>query len=325
MAADGIATSAKGRDSSIDVLRGVAIVTMVAANMAPYVLETPHPLPLRIYGSFAAPTFVFLAGMMVGSSRRLATVSHALRRSAGLLVVAAGIDVVCWNVVPFTTFDVLYLIGLALPTAALCLALDVRFHALLGAAIVVFTPFVRARLGYGPLLDDPEPWPIWRRLLVDGWFPLFPWLGVALLGAAAGRIRTVILPRVQILVGGVLITLGLLAFIARPPELVTRAGYSELFYPPTIRYLCVAIGALLLLLASVPHLRKHVPLGWLEIYGRASLLMYVAHTVLIAFVFKALLGPQPLVRFIALYTCTLGLLWVIARVNVIAFERARHR
>src|SRR6185295_19217245 len=108
----------------------------------------------------------------------------------------------------FESFDVLYLIGLALPFAALCLALDVRFHALLGALILALTPFVRDKLGYGPLLDDPEPWPVWRRLLVDGWFPVFPWLGVALLGAAASRVRESFSARAQIGLGVALVAFG---------------------------------------------------------------------------------------------------------------------
>jgi len=316
VAASGTLTSSARRavrDPSIDVLRGLAIVTMVAANMAPYVLEEPHPMPFRIYGSFAAPTFVFLAGMMVGGSTRPMAVTHVLKRSAGLLAIAAGIDIVCWGVAPFTTFDVLYLIALALPTAALCVALDLRIHAALGLAILAATPFVRERLGYGPLLADPEPWPVWRRLLVDGWFPLFPWLGVAVLGGAASRLRAMTAPRVQMLAGGALTVFGLLAYVIRPPELVTRAGYSELFYPPTLRYLCVAIGTLILLLAVMPRILRFLPLAWLETYGRASLLLYVVHTLLIAFVFKALFGPQPFFRFLALYLCHVALLWGIAR------------
>ena len=40
-----------------------------------------------------------------------------------LLTLAAVIDVVCWRIDPFETFDVLYLLGLALPVAGLRLVL----------------------------------------------------------------------------------------------------------------------------------------------------------------------------------------------------------
>src|SRR5262249_24023588 len=89
------------RDPSIDVLRGLAILTMVEANMAPYSLDAPHPLLIRAIGTFAAPTFVFLAGLMVSTSRRPAKMGHALRRSALLFCIAATIDVACWHIAPF--------------------------------------------------------------------------------------------------------------------------------------------------------------------------------------------------------------------------------
>jgi uncharacterized membrane protein len=305
----------RARDHSIDVLRGLALLTMVEANMAPYVLEAPHPMFLRAIGTFAAPTFVFLAGMMVGVSRRSDRVGHALRRSALLLFVAGAIDVGCWHIAPFVDFDVLYLIGLALPVAALCLGQSPLLHSLAALSIVAVTPILRHRLGYGPLLADPNPWPLWRRWLVDGWFPVFPWLGVALLGAWYGRIRATTTLRVEAAIGAALALSGVVALAMEPPVLVTRGGYSELFYPPSIGVLSVAVGSCLVVLSLVPRLSTLLPLGWIETYGRASLVVYVAHTVLIAFVFERF-GPQPLLRFLGLYVCHLAVLWGVARSRV---------
>lgn len=309
------------RDPSIDVLRGLAIVTMVAANMAPYSLEAPHPILLRVVGSFAAPTFVFLSGMMVGGPSRAARVGHALRRAAMLFAVAAAIDIGCWHIVPFEGVDVLYLIGLSLPLASMCLAARVRTHAILAMSILVVTPVLRARLGYGPLLPPSEPWPVWRRWLVDGWFPVFPWLGVALLGTLMERMSIARAPRVRGLAGAALAVAGLAALIMKPPVLVTRTGYSELFYPPTLGVLCVAIGALLALLAAIPRVRKLVQLDWLEVYGRASLLVYALHTALIAYVFKYL-GPRRVPGFLALYVVHLTVLYAVARARAAASRGA---
>src|SRR5260370_22227198 len=50
------------RDVTIDVLRGLAIVTMVAANLAASALAKPHPFWFRLYGSFATPPVVRFAG-----------------------------------------------------------------------------------------------------------------------------------------------------------------------------------------------------------------------------------------------------------------------
>ena len=50
------------RDKTIDILRGLAIFTMIAANISPYVLIEPHPFWFRLYGSFAAPLFILISG-----------------------------------------------------------------------------------------------------------------------------------------------------------------------------------------------------------------------------------------------------------------------
>lgn len=325
MLADGFTeqTAGHGRDADVDAVRGLAIITMVAANMAPYSLVAPHPLPLRVYGSFAAPTFIFVSGMMVGGKQRPALLGPEFRRCARLLLVAAAIDVLCWHITPFTTFDVLYLIALATPIAALCRSLPLHAHVLVGLGVLAVTPLLRAWLGYGPLLPGSATSPVFHRLLVDGWFPVFPWLGVALLGAAAGRIRTRIGPRNRIASGAALAGLGLLGLLVLGPVLVTRQGYSELFYPPTISVLCVAIGALLLIHAAFPRIRRRVPLGFLEVYGRASLLLYVTHTVLIVFVLEPAFRPQPLAGFLCLYAGHLAVLWGVLRARGALAERRR--
>jgi uncharacterized membrane protein len=56
---------ASNRNIAIDAIRGLAIFTMVGANMAASVAAHPHPCGLRLYGSFAAPLFILLSGMMV--------------------------------------------------------------------------------------------------------------------------------------------------------------------------------------------------------------------------------------------------------------------
>jgi len=104
------------RDISIDILRGLAIFTMVAANMAPYVLIEPHPFWFRFYGSFAAPLFILISGMMVALTTLTKGHDFKYFLVRGILIVTVGalIDVVMWNFYPFTTVDVLYLIGVSL-------------------------------------------------------------------------------------------------------------------------------------------------------------------------------------------------------------------
>jgi uncharacterized membrane protein len=302
------------RLSAVDALRGLAIVSMFAANLAGPCLAPPHPWWLRIFGSFAAPAFVFMSGMM--STLGKASLGRVLQRSALLLVLAVVIDVACWGIDPFQTFDVLYLLCLALPVAHQCARLPRAWHGLLALAVLSTTPWLRDRLGYGPLLPDhlAYPWPAWRRLLVDGWFPLFPGLGVALVGSLAGRLDLFgsrMRPWLSVLGGGC-VALGAVGWFLEPPVLVTRSGYSELFYPPSPQYLAIALGAVVLALTGFDALSRRYSLGWLALLGRWSLLLYCAHVALIARVLDELFRGQALPAFLVLYGGMTGALWLLA-------------
>jgi uncharacterized membrane protein len=316
MSADKPPQIERPRSHAIDALRGAAIVTMFAANLAGPCLRPPHPMWLRIYGSFAAPTFVLLAGMMTSMSSRPAPLHRLLKRSALLLLLAAGIDLLCWGIDPFETFDVLYLLGLALPIAGFCLRLELWLHALIALGIIVVTPWLHRAVGYGPLLPDhlAYPWPAWRRLLVDGWFPMFPWLGLALLGGVAGRLDPLGESRRPWLVplGLLLTTLGGLGWWLAPPAIVTRMGYSELFYPPSPQYLGIALGSILLVLALFDKLERRFSLSLLVVLGRSSLMLYVIHVALIAFVLDEWFEGQTLPAYLALYAVMAVSLWSLA-------------
>ena len=193
------------RDKTIDILRGLAIFTMVAANMAGPVLVEPHPFLFRFYGSFAAPLFILISGMMVALTTQ--TKGHNLKYFLirGMLVITVGalIDVLIWKIYPFTTVDVLYLIGISLPLAYLFMRLNTPSQWLIVISIFFFTPFLQNIFGYA---DYPTefffPWGaptiiienqtnILTHWLVDGWFPIFPWLGFSLLGVILANLRLI--------------------------------------------------------------------------------------------------------------------------------------
>jgi len=302
------------RSPAIDALRGAAIVTMFAANLAAPCLLPPHPMWLRVYGSFAAPAFVLLAGMMTCISGRPPPLSKLLKRSLLLVALAALIDVLCWRIEPFVTFDVLYLLGLALPVAGLCARLPGNAHLGVAVAIIAVTPWLQRQLGYGPLLPDSLPSPAWRRAIVDGWFPIFPWLGVAVLGGWVGRLQPLSSRAGRWLFPGALVlgAAGMIAWWLRPPQVVTRAGYSELFYPPSPQYLATAVAAVLLLLWLLHHASGRFELKWLATFGRSSLLLYVVHVALIALVFDEWFQRRTLRGFLALYVGMALSLWLVA-------------
>ncbi len=307
----------------------MAIFSMIAANMAAYSLRDPHPFWFRLYGSFAAPAFILLSGMMVAYTSLLkrSPFKHYLRQGLGLLAVAALLDVLCWQIEPFATFDVLYLIGLSIPCGRLFLALGPRTQLAVISALLVLTPLLREYIGYARPDPDTAPsallrWPALHQLLIGGWFPLFPWLGVFLIGCRAGSLRAqrgIPAARTFLPLGAVLFGSGVVSWVLLRPSLRPRSGYTELFYPPTLPYLCSALGAIFLLLAALPRLRPNWALRVFSAYGRKSLLLYVVHTALIAFVFKVFWPDAAWPLFLLLYvthTATLGLIiYVLGRMK----------
>lgn len=334
------------RDTSIDLLRGLAIFTMIAANMAAHSLEEPHALYVRIYGSLAAPLFIFLSGMMVSYTISVKghPLSYYLKRGGLTLFIAALMDVFLWGTVPFTTFDVLYVIGLAMPTIYFFNRLNRILQLLFIALIFGTTPFLQYQFGYAAYptelavsdvtgLAEFQAVPILKQLLVDGWFPLFPWMGVAFLGAFIGSLRLKISVErfTKMLLGAgltsMIIGIGLwfyfnpemvvnTGFIETPHSnnlyqiLLSREGYSELFYPPTLYYLLTFLGFILI---SVPVMKRFQGLGILQplqVFGRSSLLVYILHTAFIVFIFNQL-NTYSLTQFVLLYLAHASVLWLI--------------
>lgn len=320
-----LSRDSRGRFMGIDILRGSAIVTMLAANAAAPCLAPPHPFVFRTFGSFAAPLFVFLAGFMVPAGKSQQIVAGSTFKACRLLTVALLVDVVIWNIVPFTTFDVLYLIASALPLTALSLSHPVMFRIGLCLACFLAGPLLAMALPYHPHLHEFSLFTVWNHrpsfdaarmtqsILFDGWFPLTPWLGFALGGSLAYSHGGIILrhARASALAGLFLFGTGLLWLHLSPP-LQERDGYSELFYPPGIAYVVTAIGFLLITVASLPRLRTRWWLQPLALLGRHSLWIYVFQLAAIRFLLAPCFPMLSMGAFVALYVALSFATWAFA-------------
>jgi len=253
--------SAQNRIVQYDILSGIAISLMLMANSAAtvFIADKPHPFLMRLAGSFAAPTFMLLAGMMLGLAKK----PKPLR---GLSIMAVGglVDMAVWQSLPFLTFDVLYTIGLTI----IVTAYPARYFSATALALTGFALLLCGQLlQWGGLyhfelfsvaLNFDQPLPsaqeilshIPRQLFIDGWFPVFPWLGFVWLGAALQRGLPLFAPEAQ--GAGVSLRRGWYAVLLLlassgywamtfnlPPM---RDGYSELFYPPGLGYCLTAIS-----------------------------------------------------------------------------------
>jgi uncharacterized membrane protein len=286
------------RDAGIDIARGIAIIIMMGANMGP-VLHEPHSLFMRMCSSLAAPIFVLLAGMMIAHHAGTRSWLKIWKRVGRLLLWAAFTDMAAWGIRPFLAVDVLYLVAIG---TAVTYSLRNVPAAPLGAiimAIAFATPFLQESLGYTAYPTGMEllsgnvtvaveqQTPVWHHYLIDGWFPVFPWLAYMLAGLMLGRYRwgnssthSLTGRKWGILVTGCLAIGGVMWWF-HPGAMYDRQGFSELFYPPTVGYFVASLGAVLavLTLAGIsPTSRYWRPVRFM---GQHSLFLYVAHSIVI--------------------------------------------
>jgi uncharacterized membrane protein len=243
--------------------------------------------------------FVTLSGMMVaaGAWQKGYALGHFAARGAFLLLVGALLDVLLWDSYPFLSVDVLYLLGVSLPLTFLTVRLSTTSRWLTVAAIFLAAPLLQLALGYADYPKEVSfvrgsraalaPTDFLHHWLVDGWFPLFPWLGFSVLGVQLADLRSGHpaharrLPTTTLWSGLAAISAGVLLCCAFPVIPLLRAGYSELFYPPTLGFAVCAAGATVVLLVMFdrkPDLAVYWPL---QLLGTSALTIYVMHLVVI--------------------------------------------
>lgn len=295
------------RDTALDSIRGIAIFLMVQANITGSVFSHPYPEWMQTYvaiGSFVPALFVVVAGMMVvyTTIHKQYTLKHFLLRGGMLLFTAAVIlDVLIWEIVPFIGVEILYLIALALPLSYLFQRLDAFSRWCIVGVIFMATPFLQVLLGYAPhpiiislfegtfFAEISGQTSILNHWIIDGWFPLFPWLGFAFLGVNIGLLRfkelllSSFASKRVVFAGFSAVLFGIFLWSFYSGPLYIREGFSETIYPATLAYMVTSIGQIILLLALLdwrPHFSLYKPL---HVLGESSLFIYIMHFIIIDF------------------------------------------
>jgi len=292
------------RYQSVDFLRGIAIFTMLCANVIGYVSPaSKHPEWIRFYGSIAAPLFITLAGYMVAytSDFKKYKLNYYIIRGSLILLTGVLIDAIIWKIYPFTTFDVLYLIGLSLPLVFLFHNLKITFKLVIITIVILTSVLLRKYIGYsdypieidmftGQRTASPEnQTSIVQHLFVDGWFPIFPWLAFSFLGSViytmASKYKNFTSTNSLFTSTG-LIIIGLIWLYVLPFSslLISRENYSEIFYPPTIPFIIYTFGLILLLWGLANRIKKFRMLRPITLLGETSLFIYILHSCIVKFV-----------------------------------------
>lgn len=305
--------TAHARVSSVDVVRGAAIVFMALDHVRDFVTNLRFPPENLARGSaplfftrwlthFCAPTFFLLAGVGIGLAIRKRSPGEMSRylvtRGLWLLVLELIITPVGWRF----SFDLLPMFALVLWALGWSMILMAAIIHLPRIAVAVFSI---ALIGGHNLLDGVRPesfgalaW-LWQVLHVQAFgsrifliYPLIPWVGVMALGFVLADVFTsepVRRRRFLVTCGAAAVALFVLlrAFNAygQPEPWTTQRTFGLTVssflnvrkYPPSLQFLLMTLGPAMIVLALVERARGVVQ--WLSVYGRVPMFFYATHIV----------------------------------------------
>jgi len=347
-----------GRRRYIDWMRGLAVLVMIEAHTLdawtrPADRSTLAYRNLIILGGFAAPLFLWLAGLASVLAAERAASRTGDRRSAALTICRRGLEIFVLgflfrvqafivspgnSLLSLFRVDILNVMGPSIVATGIVWACFRRrstlaiAYAVLATAIAMLTPPIRSAEWVSVL-------PVWLQwhLRPAGdhtVFTAFPWAGFVLGGGALGVLLAGIddfraehrLHAAIAAVGTGLIALGF--YTASLPSLYRESS----FWTSSPTYFAIRIGAMMAALAltyGVAALvaRWNVALGPLERMGRSSLFIYWIHVELVyGYATWPLRRRLPLFVAIVAYAlfCLLMYGAVLLRDRVVISWRTKH-
>ena len=296
----------------IDWARGLAVLIMIEAHTfdawtRPADRATAAFYDAQILGGFAAPLFLWLAGVALvfsagsqlrRSGSRYAAAESVCRRGLEIFILAFLFRLQAFIISPgshpITLFrvDILNVMGPAIAFAGLVWGLFTTSAALAGAfaglafVIAMVAPLVRTWAFIGRL-------PIWVQWNIRPageytTFTAFPWTGFVFAGAALGVLLAASRDRnaerrlhlALTLAGVLLVAVGF--YTASLPSIYQQSS----FWTSSPTYFAIRIGVMLIALSTLYAIglaaeRLGVAVAWLQRLGRSSLFVYWIHVELV--------------------------------------------
>lgn len=286
----------KERESFIDLLRSIAVIMMIIANASSFLDPNYYSITYRLFCSLAAPLFLLISGYSFSFSyEKSMSSSYKIQSSLYLLITAMFVDSVLWGILPFQNFDILYVLSLGIFFNSLLTRYSNTVKLLTIIVIGFSTVFIQAFSNYrhevisidiasfsiGNLAFYREN--LIRSFYIDGWFPIFPWLSLPIIGSLVRnwmqRLNT---PKIRFLLYVFTFLLLLLTIIHYSSYHVERQGYVELFYPPSIY---IVFTGIIFSISSLIFLSNSTIFNpyksFLLLFGKNSLQAYISHIILI--------------------------------------------
>lgn len=316
------------RVTTIDVTRGLVMVIMaldhvrdllhtsaLTQNPTDLATTTPSIFLTRWITHLCAPTFVFLSGTSAYLSLKKRNTGEGSDVSArwfllkrGLVLILLELTIVnfaFWFDIHFQTIllQVIYAIGGGLIILSLLSKLSVKWVGMLGLLIV----FGHNILQLVPAFTNPTAKLIWALLfrtelftvsptfvLLAG-YPLIPWLGIMLVGFAAGQFmerpieqRKPLLLRIGLGALALFVLIRFLNIYGDPAPWITQKTALFTFlsfinvtkYPPSLLYALLMLGLMMVFLSAADGVNNSFT-RWLTVYGTVPMFYYVLHWYLV--------------------------------------------
>lgn len=316
------------RIAAIDTLRGVVMAVMLLDHVReffylhqqvsdPMNLDTTSPALFftRLASHFCAPIFVFLTGLGAWCygqksaaqfvaqfvDNRRETSAYLAKRGLFLIVLELTLINFAWTFAlppQMVYLQVIWAIGLSMLALAALIWLPHRVQIALGVLIVAghhlldglhFTPDQLA-YPFWAILHDRSVIELAEGLKARTSYPVLPWIGVILLGYAAGPLygqgiapgqRQRWLSRAGIAALALFVLLRWFDVYCDHPRMVATTLLGQVMswlnltkYPPSLCFLLLTLGAGLIMLAQ---LEKRRPWPLLLNFGRVPMFFYVVH------------------------------------------------
>lgn len=282
------------RSHSLDLIKGIAVLVIIFANTSIYFFNFKEYNLIRLMCSLAAPILIILTGYFTQmnlfklNANKRALIARALQ----ILFLGAFIDLAFWQTIPFVTFDILYLIAfsqLILIFTTSKVHKILIFIILIGSFLIPRIIIYRFAINEISLQLDSEfetflnAAPL-KRMLYDGWFPLFPWFVFALLGASAYKNKFIFskYSNYFLLIGLTLI--GLTYLIIMNKIIPIRNSYLEIWFPLKSTELLIPFSVFFIIISSLNN--RYLQISSISkfffILDKNSLFAYIINSLLVA-------------------------------------------